>query len=81
MRETNVDTSLRLTLILSQYRTINHAMQVHDFVTNGEEFLRSKRFREEVRKVLIRLYVQNHELTVLDHLADVKVSPVDMFTV
>ena len=54
-------------------------MRVHDFIADLKEFLCSKSFRKEVSKVLISLYIWNHELTVLDHLSNIEVSSVDVF--
>ena len=55
-------------------------MPIHDFVADEEEFLRRQRLREEVREVLIRVYIWNYEFAILDHLADVEMTTVDVFS-
>ena len=53
-------------------------MQVHDFIADREEFLRRKRFREEVREVLVRLYIWDYKFTIFNHLPNIEVSTIDV---
>ena len=48
---------------------------VHDCLAQWEEFASGKGFGEEVREVLVTLYVRNNELVIFHDLADEEMTP------
>ena len=51
---------------------------VHSSLTQFEEFTSGKRFREEVREVLVSLHIRYDYVVVFHHLADKKVTALHM---
>ena len=51
---------------------------VHDGLAQWEEFSGRKRFREEVREVLVTLYVWYDKLVIFHDLADKEMTPLDV---
>ena len=69
----------------NKLRTINNTTwigqgpDIHDFVAKSKEFLGGQRLSEEVRQIIIRLYIRNHNFAAFHHLANIKVPTIDMF--